>query len=410
MKRDIDRLMQERGIDTAVVLGPVKGNATMYYVVNGAAISHAVVVKKRGEEPTLLCHPMEREEAAKSGLPTIVTSKYNYKKLLDDARGDRLKASVAYYRTILEELQVTGRTAFYGTVGIGSHWALLSELAGTIPGIEIAGEFTDDVFLTARATKGPEEVQRIREVGRLTCEVVRHVVDFVKPHKLEGRAFVKAPGVPLTIGDCKAEIRTALSKRKLIEEVDTIFAIGRDAGIPHSRGNDDDPIEVGKTIVFDIFPQEQGGGYFFDMTRTFVFGEASRRITDAYNELAECYDTVAAGLRAGAAAAEYQKLTCDFFEARGHETIRTNPQTTSGYVHGLGHGIGLQVHEKPTLAEFAGNDDTLEVGSVFTFEPGLYYPDEEPGFGLRIEDVYYVSESGKIENLTNFPRDLVVEI
>ncbi len=410
MKRDIDRLMQERGIDAAVVMGPVKGNATMYYVVNGAGISHAVVVKKRGEEPTLLCHAMEREEAAKSGLPTIVTSKYNFKELLDDAQGDRLKATIAYYRTILEELGVTGRTAFYGTVGIGSHWALLTELAKAVPGIEIAGEFTDDVFLTARATKGPEEIERIREVGRLTCDVVRHVIDFVKSHTLDGQTLVKAPGDPLTIGDCKAEIRTALSKRKLIEEDDTIFAIGRDAGIPHSRGNDDDPIEVGKTIVFDIFPQEQGGGYFFDMTRTFVLGEAPRRVTQMYSELSECYDTVAAELRAGAPAAEYQKLACDFFEGRGHETIRTNPQTTNGYVHGLGHGIGLQVHEKPTLADFAGNDDVLEIGSVFTFEPGLYYPDEGSGWGMRIEDVYHVTESGEIENLTNFPRDLVVEI
>lgn len=410
MKRDIDRLMEERGIDAAIVLGPVKGNATMYYVVNGAAISHAVVVKKRGEEPTLLCHAMEREEAAKSGLPTIVTSKYNFKELLDDAQGDRLKATVVYYKTVLEELGVTGRTAFYGTVGIGGHWVLLGELAKAVPAIEIAGEFTDDVFLTARATKGPEEVGRIREVGRLTCEVVGHTVDFVRSHALEDGVFVKGPGAPLTIGDCKAEIRTALSKRKLIEEVDTIFAIGRDAGIPHSRGNDNDPIEVGKTIVFDIFPQEQGGGYFFDMTRTFVFGEASRRVTDMYDELAECYDTVAAKLRAGAPAAEYQKLACDFFESRGHETIRTNPQATNGYVHSLGHGIGLQVHEKPTLADFAGNDDVLEVGSVFTFEPGLYYPDEDNGWGMRIEDVYYVAESGEIENLTNFPRDLVVEI
>jgi len=410
LKRDIDRLMQERGIDTAIVLGPVKGNATMYYMVNGAAISHAVVVKKRGEEPTLLCHPMEREEAAKSGLRTIVTSKYNYKKLLDDAEGDRLKASVAYYKAIFDELGASGRTAFYGTVGIGSHWTLLGALAEAIPGIEITGEFTDDTFLTARATKGPEEVERIKEVGRLTCEVVGHLVDFVKSHSLEDGVFVKGPGAPLTIGDCKAEIRTALSKRKLIEEVDTIFAIGRDAGIPHSRGSDDDPIAVGKTIVFDIFPQEQGGGYFFDMTRTFVFGEASRRVTHLYNELAECYDTVAPRLEAGAPASDYQKMTCDFFEARGHETLRTDPQTTKGYVHGLGHGIGLQVHEKPTLADFAGNDDTLEVGSVFTFEPGLYYPDEGDGFGMRIEDVYYVSESGAIENLTNYPRDLGVEV
>ena len=205
-------------------------------------------------------------------------------------------------------------------------------------------------------------------------------------------------GSPLTIGDCKSEIKLSLARRKLIEEVDTIFAIGRDAGIPHSRGHDDDPIVTGRTIVFDIFPQEEGGGYFFDMTRTL----------EAYRQLEECHDAVTSRLKAGEKAATYQTFVCDFFEKLGHETPRTNPQVTSGYVHSLGHGVGLNVHEKPTLSDFPGNDDVLEPGSVFTVEPGLYYPDK--GFGMRIEDVYTVAESGEMVNLTNFPRDLVIEI
>ena len=81
---------------------------------------------------------------------------------------------------------------------------------------------------------------------------------------------------------------------------------------------------------------------------------------------------------------------------------------TNGYVHSLGHGIGLNVHEKPTLSDMTGNDDVLIPGSIFTVEPGLYYPDK--GFGMRIEDVYYVHEDGTVENLTVFPRDLVVEV
>ena len=93
MKRDIDGLMKERGIDVAIVTGAVKGNATMYYMVNGAAISHAIVIKKLGEEPVLLCGTMEREEAAASGLKTIDTSKYNYVQMIKDAGGDRLAAT-----------------------------------------------------------------------------------------------------------------------------------------------------------------------------------------------------------------------------------------------------------------------------------------------------------------------------
>jgi Xaa-Pro aminopeptidase len=400
--------MQERGIDVAVVTGAVKGNATMYYVVNGAAISHAIVIKKRNDPPVLLCGTMEREEAAASGLKTIDTSKYNILEMIKEAGGDRLAASVNYYRTIFEEFGVKGRVAFYGQGDVGRNWEFLKALDEGLPELTVIGEFIDDIFITARMTKGPEELDRIREMGRKTCEVVSHIADFMKSHKVDGGKLMKDDGSPLTIGDCKAEIKMALARRKIIEEVDTIFAIGRDAGIPHSRGNDSDPIELGKTIVFDIFPQEEGGGYFFDMTRTFVLGEASQEILDSYKTLEECYDAVAPTLEMGEKASVYQTRACDFFEAQGIETPRTDPHVRNGYVHSLGHGIGLDVHEKPTLSDFSGNNDTLVPGSIFTVEPGLYYPDK--GYGMRIEDVYYVHEDGTVENLTDFPRDLVLEV
>lgn len=407
MKRDIDGLMKERGIDVAVVTGAVKGNATMYYMVNGAAISHAVVIKRAGDDPVLLCGAMEREEAAASGLTTVDTSKYNIVKMIKDAGGDRLAATVGYYKAVFEEFGVSGKVSFYGQGDVGRNWEFLRALDAALPDVTVSGEFSDDLFVTARATKGPLELERIREAGRKTCDVVRHMMDFMVSHEVRGGALVKADGSPLTVGDCKSEIKMQLARRRLIEEVDTIFAIGRDAGIPHSRGNDRDPIELGKTLVFDIFPQEEGGGYFFDMTRTFVLGSAPREVLDTYQTLEECFDSVAATLRSGEKASVYQTATCDFFEARGIETPRTNPQVRNGYVHSLGHGIGLEVHEKPTLSDVAGNTDVLAPGSVFTFEPGLYYPDK--GYGMRIEDVYYVHEDGEMENLTDFPRDLVLE-
>ncbi len=408
MKRDIDGLMKERNIDVAIIEGAVKGNATMFYMVNGAKISHATVIKKRGEEPVLICGTMEREEAAESGLKTVDSSKYDYMGILKAAGGDRLKAQVAYYAKILEEFGVKGRVAFYGQVNVSAWWVFLGALQKAMPDIEIVGEFSENLFIKARATKEPYEIDRIREMGRLTCEVVQHVVDFIKSHRIEGETFMKADGTPLLLGDCKAEIRMALSARNIIEEVGTIFALGRDAGIPHSRGRESDVMMTGKTLVFDIFPQEEGGGYFFDMTRTFVFGEAAPEILKAYAQLSEIHDKVTASLTMGEKAGVYQTMVCDFMEANGHETPRTNPQVTDGYTHSLGHGIGLDVHESPRLWDGPGSVDVLEPGHVFTVEPGIYYPSK--GWGMRIEDVYYVHDDGTMENLTNFPRDLVVKL
>jgi len=408
MKRDIDGLMKERNIDVAIIEGAVKGNATMFYMVNGAKISHATVIKKRGEDPVLICGTMEREEAAESGLETVDSSKYNYIELLKASDGDRLKAQVAYYAKIFEEFGVKGRVAFYGQVNVSAWWVFLGALQKAMPGIEIVGEFSENLFIKARATKEPYEVDRIRDMGRRTCEVVQHIIDFIKSHRVEGETFVKADGTPLLLGDCKTEIRMALTERNMVEEVGTIFALGRDAGIPHSRGKESDPMMTGKTLVFDIFPQEEGAGYFFDMTRTFVFGEASPEILNAYAQLSEIHDKVTSALTMGEKAGVYQTMVCDFMEANGHETPRTNPQVTDGYTHSLGHGIGLDIHESPRLWDGPGSVDVLEPGHVFTVEPGIYYPSK--GWGMRIEDVYYVHDDGTMENLTNFPRDLIVKL
>jgi len=101
-----------------------------------------------------------------------------------------------------------------------------------------------------------------------------------------------------------------------------------------------------------------------------------------------------------------QLRTCELFEAYGHETVRTNPRVTQGYVHGLGHGVGLDVHEKPWFSRADDSSNNLRPGSVFTLEPGLYYP--EKGYGIRLEDTYYVSQEGKFAKFVDYPMDLVI--
>jgi Xaa-Pro aminopeptidase len=99
-------------------------------------------------------------------------------------------------------------------------------------------------------------------------------------------------------------------------------------------------------------------------------------------------------------------MTLDFFEAKGHPTARTNPGGHDGYVHSLGHGVGLDIHEEPRLSIAAGNATLLAPGHVVSIEPGLYYPDR--GFGVRVEDTIALRSDGSVLNLTQFPYDLVV--
>jgi Xaa-Pro aminopeptidase len=101
-------------------------------------------------------------------------------------------------------------------------------------------------------------------------------------------------------------------------------------------------------------------------------------------------------------------VTCEFFADRGHPTVATDTKTESGYVHTIGHGLGLNIHEEPRFNNTPDNKDVLRPGHIFSCEPGLYYP--EKGYGIRIEDDVWIDEEGSVHSLTDFPKELVIAV
>ncbi len=408
MKRDLDQLMEERGLDAAVVNGSLYGNPTMQYMVNGADISGGWVIKKRGEEPTLLHASMERDGAKASGLATVSFNKYDHMNTIRET-GDQLTASVELYRRIFASLGVSGKVGFYGNGDQGRTWRLLNALNAQLEDIEVYGDYDVTLIDAARGTKDADEAERIRKIGKRTCEIVSRTVEFMKSHQVKDNALVQTDGTPLTIGRVHEEIGRLIAEQRLENPKGFIFSIGRDAGVPHSSGRPDDVIELGKTIVFDIYPCEAGGGYFFDMTRTFCLGYASPEVEKSYQDVYDCVEKIIAAYKVGTETRCYQQMTCEFFESRGHPTVASDSKTESGYVvHSLGHGLGLAVHEEPYFWDVRTNTTVLEPGHIFTIEPGLYYP--ERGYGIRIEDVIWIAPDGAVHNLTDFSKELVIEI
>jgi Xaa-Pro aminopeptidase len=398
--------MEERGLDAVLVTGAVHSNPAMYYMTNGAALTKGWVLKKRGEEPVLLCWPIEREEVAASGLAVVNMIKYDFTSILREM-GDRLAATIELHRRVFADLSVSGRVGFYGMADQGRAWMLLNALNTQLEGIEVYGDFDVTLIDAARATKSPEEVKRIREMGRRTCAIVSNTVEFLQSHQVKDEALVQTDGTPLTVGRVHEEINRFIAEQRLEDPESFIFSIGRDAAIPHSKGCPEDIVTLGKTIIFDIFPCEAGGGYFFDMTRTFCLGYAPPEAEKAYQDVYACVDKLVEAYEVGTAARRYQQMTCEFFESRGHPTIASDTKTEVGYVHSLGHGLGLAVHEEPFFGDTPDNTNVLEPGHVFTCEPGLYYPNK--GFGVRIEDVIWIDPGGVVHNLTDFPKELVIE-
>jgi Xaa-Pro aminopeptidase len=409
MKQDLDALMEARRLDALLVTGPAHHNPDMYYFTGDVHLSNGDLLVKRGGKPVLFHHPMERDEAARTGMQTRLHDPAEYLRLLKEENGDSALASARRYQQMLVEIGFNrGRLGIYGRVSVGPAYAVFRALQALMPDVEIFGETGDSVIIKARATKDADEIERIRRMGQVTTTVVGRVADFLTSHRARGGVLVDSSGQPVTIGQVKRRINLWLAELGADNPEGTIFAIGRDAGVPHSAGNDADLLHLGRSIVFDIFPCEAGGGYFYDFTRTWCLGYAPDEVQELYDNVAFAYRTIMGELAVGERCYTYQKRTCELFEALGHPTIQSNPQTQEGYVHGLGHGLGLAVHEAPWFGVTSTEADRLDPGVVVTIEPGLYYP--ERGLGCRLEDTVWVRPDGQLEVLAAYPHDLVLPV
>jgi len=407
MKSDIDRLMHDFDIEAVWVMGAGRNNPAMVYMTGGADLSQADLLKKRDQPAVLLHSSIERDAAQETGLSTLSYQKLISSGMVKTAGGDPLELSVLRCQRMFEELEVRGgKVAVYGVSETNRTYGLISRLQSFLPEIQLIGEQKDDVLTTARMTKDAEEVKRIRQMGKITIEVAARLTEMLMNSPLDGETLLRSDGLPLTIADVKRRINTWLAEDEA-ESVGTIFSLGREAAVPHNQGDPHHSLRLGSTIVFDAPFREIGGGYFNDFTRTWCLGYASDEIRKAFQDVLDVQRRILADLKPNTSFHDYQKLTCKLFEERGHPTVGSQPGTQSGYVHGLGHGIGLEIHELPIASSLATNDQLLP-GTVVTIEPGLYYP--ERNYGIRIEDSVYINHSGEVEMLADYPKELVLPI
>ena len=409
MKSDLDALMQARSLDALIVFGNAEHNPPMYYFTGGGHVSHATIIKKRGEEALYFHNDMERDEAAKSGLKCVPYSKYDYDDLYKKANKDALLTSAMRCEMMFKDAGVTaGRVGVYGTYDLGSIFGMLTQLQKLAPQLEFVGEPRDDsLFMRAMETKDESEVERIRKMGKITTGVVEKVREYLTSCDVrDDEVLLKEDGSPLTVGDVHSKIRLWVSEQGAELPSGFIFAIGRDAGVPHSAGTSSDLMRLGQTIVFDIYPAEAGGGYYYDFTRTWSLGYATPETQALYDQVKEIFDQLMDNFDLNAAFSDYNKMTCEFFESKGHQSPLNTKAPVEGYVHSLGHGVGLNIHERPFSGLNASADQRLAPGVVVTSEPGLYYP--EKGMGFRIEDTLWVRADGVMEKLAEYPYDFVL--
>lgn len=409
MKSDLDQLMAARGLDALIAYCNETYSPPLYYLSNGAHVTRALVIKKLGSEPIFFVNSMEVEEAAKSGLKVYTENELGLPELVKELNGDREKAWPIFWERCLRTAGVEGgKVGVYGVVEVSLMLGLVRAIEAAYPQYTFVAEMglnSLSLFDEAYLTKDADEIIRMRSVAARTSQALQATWDFIASHVADGERVVNANGEALTIGAVKRFVRRTLLDYDL-EDTGMIFAQGRDGGFPHSRGEDDMELRLGQAIVFDLFPQEIGGGYFHDCTRTWSLGYATPEVQEAYNQVMDAFDISVEVFRPGMPAKNMQNVVQDYFESKGHPTTRSQPSTDVGYTHSLGHGLGLNIHERPSISHIS--PDTLQRGNVFSIEPGLYYPDR--GFGVRVEDTVYVDENGELVTLTDFPKTLVLPI
>ncbi|MCX8206708.1 MAG: Xaa-Pro peptidase family protein [Methanothrix sp.] len=369
------------GVDGLLLVGDSICDADIYYASRFLSSDRfAVLITDRIH---LLVSSMERSRASAESKADVVetTSDYSLKSKIEEL-GSPEKA----YMKVIEE--------FVSRRGI-SHLGLPSNApAGIYRDLSERFDMVllDRPFEQVRAVKTPEEISAIADAQRACESAMDTAIRLIRRSKPSGGILV-LDGTPLTSEMVRSAIDLRLAELGC-ETLDTIVCGGPMSSNPHSSGSG--PLPADMPIVIDIFPRSKSSRYFADMTRTVVRGEPSSEILEMYQAVRAAQEAGLMCIKEGVSGAHVHETVCRTFDDFGYKE-----RDDVGFIHSTGHGVGLSIHESPSLSELGG---TLRSGNVVTVEPGLYYPDIG---GVRLEDLVVVRVNG-CENLTSFEKELVI--
>src|SRR5947208_414329 len=248
-----------------------------------------------------------------------------------------------------------------------------------------------DPFLYAERNGQKHVVVTSFELDRIKAVVPE--LEAIAPEEL-GLDELYNQGLPRE--EIELEIAVRAAHRFGVEQaaVPPTFPVGHDMG--------SGPIASGEPVCLDLFPRDRESGCFADMTRVFVVGEVPEELAEYHRLCKEALERSVAAVKPGVAGSELHRISCAVFEEAGYPTLLSKPPgevLKDGFYHSLGHGVGLEVHEEPSLGRAPGE---LVAGDVIAVEPGVY----RHGYGgCRLEDLVLVTADGR-EVLTDFPYDL----
>ncbi|HVH51709.1 MAG TPA: Xaa-Pro peptidase family protein [Gaiellaceae bacterium] len=255
-----------------------------------------------------------------------------------------------------------------------------------------------ELFENRRRSKNATEIAGLRRAQKACEAALDRSREMLRNATVNGGGLV-LDGEPLTCEWIKREIENVFSAHGAFAD-EFIVSHGVQTSIGHDMGSGQ--IQKDEPISFDLFPRDKETGIYSDMTRTYVVGMPSDELLEYHRLCKEALDRTTEAAGPGVSGRALMQIACDIFDAHGYPTQLTKKPgevLDSGFFHGLGHGVGLEVHERPWMSVVG---DDLIPGDVITLEPGLY----RAGYGgLRLEDILIVTDDG-VEVVTQYPYDL----
>jgi Xaa-Pro aminopeptidase len=383
---DITSELLKNNADSFLMSGD-SHDADLYYSTHFFASDSFTYLQTKDAGEILLISEMESGRAGiESRISDIRTTQdYDYRSKIK-ARGD---PALAYSDCLAELLQQENvrRIAVPRSFPLFAAQSLKEAGFSVIP--------IKSPFREMRKRKDESEIEKIQSVQNACEDAMKSAIEIIS-NAIVQDGLLYHRGYELT----SEIVREAIDHKLLdsgCEADDTIVACGKKSSNPHWAG--EGVLKAKEPIVIDIFPRSKKNRYHADMSRTVLKGEPSRELADMYDAVLAAQNAAFEHIKPGISCSEVHNAVCDVFEGKGYKTIRDDAKV--GFIHSTGHGVGLDIHELPSVGD---NGDVLEKGNVITIEPGLYYPDVG---GIRIEDMVVVTGDG-YENLTKFEKNFVV--
>lgn len=362
-----------------LIIDSSEANPDLLYATGGFAVPDPVVFLKHGGESILVLSDLELARGKKEAAVSKVIPLSRYA----GARGRRSLADIA--AALAAERKIS-------RVEVGATFPLAFADALRKKGLKVSCA-SGAMLFEERMKKSAGEVSLIRKSLADTASAMREATALVLGAKAGKNGVLLSGGKPLTSERIKGVINSRLAGAGYSVS-GTIVACGEHSAMPHHGG--EGPVFTGRPVVIDIFPRSPSG-YFGDMTRTVVHGRPPPEIVRMHGAVLKAQRLAFGMIRHGVKAADVHGAVTEFFESAGFHTDRG--ETPQGFIHSTGHGLGMGLHEPPSVGPSGG---VLREGNVVTVEPGLYY---EGAGGVRIEDVVVVTRSGCV-NLTRCSKRL----